>query len=111
MIRIFGIKNCDSCRRAISALPVTTEFIDVRRTPLSKTELSNFLNIFGEFLVNKKSKTWRDLDENNKALTQDKLITKFPTVMKRPVIQVNSEYFLGWSEKIEQNIKHKLDLL
>jgi arsenate reductase-like glutaredoxin family protein len=111
MIRIFGIKTCDSCKRAISALPVTAEFIDVRGTPLSKTELSKFLNIFGESLVNKKSKTWRDLDENSKALTQDKLITKFPTVMKRPVIQVNSEYFLGWSKNTEHNIKNQLNLL
>ena len=110
MIKIYGIKNCTACRQAKAFLPDCTDFIDVRNNPLTELQIISFFKIFGSKLINTKSKTWRDLDERNKSLTETQLLLDFPTVMKRPLIKIEEEYFLGWADEVKELISSKINI-
>jgi len=98
---IFGIKTCDTCRKAIKALPEAT-FRDIRESPLSDDERRILLSQFGDSLVNRASTTWRGLSDDEKAMDADTLLTAHPTLMKRPVIQHNGAWYLGWKAETQK---------
>ncbi|RAP40154.1 arsenate reductase [Rhodovulum viride] len=96
---IYGLKTCDTCRKAKAALeragkPVT--FHDVRAAPLPRAEIARFLQTLGPDLVNRRSTTWRELDEAARAADPLDLLEAHPTLMKRPVIEAEGRLFLGW---------------
>ena len=98
MINIYGLKNCDSCRKAIKYLKknnLSYEFIDIKNDLLKKNKIKEWLSVHDvDKVINKKSTTWRQLDQNIKekylidALT---ILEKFPTPIKRPFWEINSK--------------------
>ena len=98
-MKIYGIKTCDTCRKATKALP-DAEFVDIRATPLSKAELERFLAAFGNALVNTRSTTWRGMSEAERAAPPLEQLTAQPTLMKRPVIDDGTLY-LGWGKDVQ----------
>ncbi len=98
MTTLYGLKACDTCRKARQAFEkagLSLTFVDVRETPLSQTELDRFFAEFGDSLLNKKSTTWRGLDEIQRARDPLELLATHPTLMKRPVID-GKTLTLGW---------------
>jgi len=61
-MKLYGLKNCDTCRKALKALP-GAELVDVRADGVPEAVLQRALDRFGEALVNTRSTTWRGLDE------------------------------------------------
>lgn len=98
-MKIYGIKTCDSCRKALKALP-DAAFVDIRATPLSEAEMQRFLEAFGDALVNTRSTTWRGLSEDERAAQPLELLKAHPTLMKRPVIDDGTLY-LGWGKDVQ----------
>jgi len=101
---IYGLKTCDSCRKAKSALErmgKAVDFHDMRDDPLSREELARFLAALGPDLVNRRSTTWRGLDEVARAGDPLDLLEAHPTLMKRPVIEAGGQLHLGWNAKTE----------
>ena len=99
MLKLYGIKACDTCRKAkqvIEKAGKEVDFIDVRETPLTTDQLKQFLNECGEVLINRRSTTWRALDEIERQADPITLLTTHPTLMKRPVIQSETALTLGW---------------
>ena len=98
MINIYGLKNCDSCRKALRWLDdnnYSYEFFDFKKNSLTKNKIKEWLKVHGiNKVLNKKSTTWRQLDQNIKekylidALT---ILEKFPTLIKRPFWEINSK--------------------
>ena len=95
---IYGLKNCDTTRKAARALGVG-EVRDVRENPLDSSEIARFLGEFGEDLVNRKSTTWRGLDDAARTRPPADLLAEFPALMKRPLIDADGKLFLGWGEE------------
>ena len=98
MIIIYGINNCDSCKKAIQHFSDQAQFWDIRNFPLSKKILQKFVSVFGSDLINTRSKTWRTLSDDDKTLNTIDLIDKNPTVMKRPVIEHLGALSIGWND-------------
>ncbi len=99
-MKLYGIKTCDTCRKALKALENAghaVEFIDVRATPLAPATLTTFLDAFGDVLVNTRSTTWRGLDDTERQRPPMELLFEHPTLMKRPVIAAD-QLHLGWSK-------------
>ena len=95
---VYGLKNCDTCRKAMKALAAAghaPELRDVREAPLSDEERAAFLAAFGDALLNRASTTWRGLDEAERARPADELLAAHPALMKRPVIH-GKALTLGW---------------
>lgn len=99
-MRIYGLKTCDTCRKAIRALG-DAEFIDIREDPLSDDLKARALAAFGEDLVNRRSTTWRGLDEAERARAPADLLSDHPALMKRPLIEHEGQLYLGWSKEVQ----------
>ena len=102
-MKLYGLKTCDTCRKARQALEKageSVEFIDVREVPLSRAAVAQFFAAFGEDLVNRRSTTWRGLDESARKGAAVELILAHPTLMKRPVLKSEKATTLGWSAEI-----------
>ncbi len=107
MAEIFGLKTCDTCRKAIKALPDAT-FVDVRADGVAPEMLARAHDVFGDKLLNTRSTTWRGLDDSARAAPPLDLLAAHPTLMKRPLIVVGDRMFLGWSAATEAEVKAAL---
>ncbi|WP_417627083.1 arsenate reductase family protein [Pararhodobacter aggregans] len=98
-MQLWGLKACDTCRKALKALP-TAEFRDIRATPLTDAEIAVLLNEFEEALVNRASTTWRGLSEEERGHPSAQLLAQHPALMKRPVIRAGGIWYLGWTPAV-----------
>ncbi len=97
MIVVYGLKNCDSCRKAQKLLEAAGRpyrFHDLRADGLPADRLAQWLATAGwETLLNRRSTTWRDLPEAEKsgldAQAAARLLQRHPTLIKRPVSELD----------------------
>ncbi|WP_299146434.1 arsenate reductase family protein [uncultured Tateyamaria sp.] len=99
-MEIYGLKTCDSCRKAIKALP-QARFVDVRSEGVPDAVMAAARDTFGDALVNTRSTTWRGLDEAARRGTPEALLSEHPTLMKRPLIADGDRLFLGWTKDVQ----------
>ena len=93
---LYGLKTCDTCRKAMKALPGAT-FVDVRDEGLPDEVRDAALAAFGASLVNTRSTTWRGLSETERAASPQALLAAHPALMKRPLIRDDGgALHLGW---------------
>ncbi|EEE38427.1 ArsC family protein [Rhodobacteraceae bacterium KLH11] len=102
-MRLYGLKNCDTCRKALKSLP-DAEFVDVRAQGVPEPVLSAALEHFGKALLNTRSTTWRGLDEETRNQPVLELLQKHPTLMKRPLIEADDQMYLGWTSETRQGL-------
>ncbi len=95
-MRLFGLKNCDTCRKALKSLG-EVEFLDVRSDGVPEYVMSRAFETFGDALVNTRSTTWRGLNESERSRPSLELLAEHPALMKRPLIERDGELFLGWT--------------
>lgn len=107
MLVIYGLKNCDACRKALKSLP-GAKLVDVRETALPEDVMARAHQAFGAALTNTRSKTWRNLSAPDRQIAPERLIVLHPTLMKRPMIVVDNQLFLGWNETVARNVKAAL---
>lgn len=96
---IYGLKNCDTCRKALKALD-DAKLIDVRAEGIPQDRLAAAYSEFGEALVNTRSTTWRGLSEAERAAAPLDLLAANPALMKRPLIVQGSKMYLGWTAEV-----------
>lgn len=96
-MRLFGLKNCDTCRKALKQLPGLV-FVDVRSEGVPDDMMHQALGQFGDSLVNVRSTTWRGLTEEERKKSPLELLQAHPALMKRPLIERDGALFLGWSK-------------
>lgn len=94
---LYGLKTCDTCRKALKALENVT-FHDVRAEGLPKDLAKAALTRFGDALVNRQSTTWRGLSENVRARDALTVLEEYPALMKRPLIDDDGTLYLGWGK-------------
>lgn len=100
---LYGLKNCDTCRKALKALP-EARLVDVRAEGLPPEVLAKALERFGARLVNTRSTTWRGLSEEERAMAPEALLTRHPALMKRPLITRDAEIWLGWDKAVQAEL-------
>ena len=104
-MKLYGLKNCDSCKKALKALKSvgqSVEFIDFRATPVASEQLQKWLDEHGDaVLVNRKSTTWRGLDYQSREQPVLALLMANPALIKRPVIESVNNSFVGWTAEVQ----------
>lgn len=103
-MRFFGLKTCDTCRKAGKALAAAghqPEVIDVRADGIDPTDLAQIIAVFGDGAINRASTTWRGLSEAEKASDPSALLAAHPTLMKRPVIEHDGAWTIGWKADVQ----------
>lgn len=106
MIVVYGLKNCDSCRKAIAFLQARSRSCtlhDLRSDGLPVTALDEWLGRVGwEQVLNRRSTTWRGLPASAKepldAKTARRLLLDHPTLVKRPIVQAGDLLIVGFSK-------------
>ncbi len=103
-LTLYGLKTCDTCRKAIKALEAAGKdvaFVDLRADEPLSERLPGWLEAVGpKCLINTRSTTWRGLDEGDRARVQSDpagLLADHPTLIKRPVIETGGALHVGWT--------------
>ncbi|MBS6026863.1 MAG: ArsC family reductase [Haemophilus pittmaniae] len=104
MIIVYGIKNCDTVKKALKWLTeqnIEHKLHDYRVDGLDEQFLQQAEAQFGwEHLVNKRSTTWRNLDDAVKnrlsKTTALAVLAEHPTLIKRPIILQDGIALLGF---------------
>ena len=104
MITVYGLKNCDTCRKArkwLDAEGLAYRFHDVRADGLEQTDVDQWSAAVGwEVLLNRRGTTWRNLpDSVTKNVSDAKaraLMVEHPALIKRPVFLVGDEVIVGF---------------
>lgn len=102
-MELYGLKTCDTCRKARKALPEAA-FLDVREDGVPENVLDNALEKFGDDLLNTRSTTWRGLSEAERAGQPKDLLQAHPTLMKRPLIVADGQMYLGWKKDVQAQL-------
>ena len=95
MTTLYGLANCDTCRKArkwLDRFGVTHAFVDyrdVRQPPETLLQWRDAVDGW-EAMINKSSTTWRMLAPNRKAPGSDAewtlLLKEYPQLIRRPVV-------------------------
>ena len=107
MITIYGIKNCDTVKKArkwLEAEGLEHVFHDFRADGLDAGMMARFVDALGyEALLNTRGTTWRKLGDDAKvdmdAAKASRLMLSHEALIKRPVWQKGDEYRLGFAAK------------
>lgn len=102
---LYGLKNCDTCRKALKQLP-EARLVDVRGEGVPSEILSAALTQFGDRLINTRSTTWRGLSEEDRTAAPLALLQQHPALMKRPLIQVGGVLHLGWDKATQEALQN-----
>ena len=106
MIKVYGIKNCDSVKKALSFFKkhnLEYELHDFKTDPVSCDRVSSWLketNI--KTLFNSRSTTYRNLKlkaMNLDEAAQQEWLCKENLLIKRPVVEFNKKIIVGFNEE------------
>ncbi|MDW3119118.1 MAG: ArsC/Spx/MgsR family protein [Roseovarius pacificus] len=97
---LYGLKTCDTCRKALKSLP-DAQFVDVRADGVPQDVLKSAHAQFGAALLNTRSTTWRGLDDAERQRNPLELLSDHPTLMKRPLIESQGRLYLGWGKDVQ----------
>jgi arsenate reductase len=117
MITVYGIKNCDTCRKALKWLDaegIEARFHDFRADGLDAKDLDAWIAAAGwEAVLNKRGTTWRKLPkeqtDNADEGTARALMLEHPTLIKRPVFDLGSnDIVIGFKAPEQEKIRAAL---
>lgn len=104
MTTLFGIKNCDTIKKARRWLEEQGHeyhFHDVRADGLTDAVIDRWLEqVSWEILLNKRGTTWRILSpETQDSVSKETIVALFkehPTLIKRPVLERDGSVTVGF---------------
>jgi Spx/MgsR family transcriptional regulator len=106
MITLYGIRNCDTVRKArrwLAEHGVEYRFHDFRSDGISEELLAPWIGESGwEALLNRRGTTWRKLPEAERtAIDAERalqLMLEHPAIIRRPVLDTGDGLQIGFSE-------------
>lgn len=113
MLTIYGIKNCDTVKKArkwLEAEDVPHSFHDFRVDGIDDALMARFIEALGwEALLNTRGTTWRKLpDADREGVDSAKaaaLMVTHEALVKRPVWEKAGDFKLGFAPKDQDAIK------
>ncbi|MCT2530882.1 ArsC family reductase [SAR92 clade bacterium H921] len=112
MITLYGIKNCDTIKKARKWLTdnsVEYNFHDVRTDGIDAATLDGWIDQVGlETILNRRGTTWRKLDSDDQngvnRSNVTALLLKYPAIIKRPVLDLDGTITVGFKAEQYQTI-------
>lgn len=109
MLKIYGIKNCDTVKKALqwfSAHHIAYTFVDFKKKPVEKERVLDWMSKKSwKELVNTRGTTYRALSEDQKKNMTDEttalqIILEKNCIIKRPIIEYNNQLIVGFDEAL-----------
>ncbi|MEL0306509.1 MAG: Spx/MgsR family RNA polymerase-binding regulatory protein [Halieaceae bacterium] len=102
---LYGIPNCDSVRKArvwLETQQIDYQFVDFKNAPPSVATINSWLASVGAAqLVNRRSTTYRQLEEADKKVLDEgdtaSVLATHPTLIKRPVLDWKGQISVGFT--------------
>lgn len=115
-IKVWYLENCSTCQRILAELGLdssNSELINIKEQNISKSELElikNTLNCSYEDLFSKRAMKYKTLKDsfNSDEEFKEGILEEY-TFLKRPVIQIESDFFVGNSKKTVEFAKERLN--
>ena len=106
MITVYGIKNCDTMKKAFKWLDkqgIDYQFHDYKKEGVDAKTLAGWSKKVGwETLLNRRGTTWRKLPDKVKDNIDEKsalnIMQQQPAIIKRPVLKKGASYLVGFDE-------------
>jgi len=112
MIKIYGIPNCDTMKKARKWLDKNNleyEFHDYKKMGVPEKNLKQWVKSAGwENLLNKRGTTWRKLDDSLKNNINEssaiQVMLNNPSAIKRPIVESGKILLVGFKENEYKNL-------
>ena len=108
MNKIFYLESCSTCQRIIKELGITAdnfEMHEIKSTPMSEGDVDAMKDKAGSYeaLFSRRAMKYREMGLHEQNLSEKdyrKLILEEYTFLKRPVIWIGDELFVGNTKKV-----------
>ena len=116
MKKIYFLKTCDTCTRILNSINLEGFTIqEIKTEPITVEQLEEMQALSGSYeaLFSRRAKKYKQMDLKNQELSEKdirQLILDEYTFLKRPVIIVDSEIFIGNSKKNVEALMKKLPI-
>jgi Spx/MgsR family transcriptional regulator len=105
VITLYGIKNCDTVKKArkwLDLQKIDYTFHDFREDGLDSDAVEAWINELGwQNLLNRRSQSWKTLTEQARLNMDDeaalKAVLSHPTLIKRPLLDTGHQRYTGFS--------------
>ena len=118
MKKIYYLKTCNTCTRILKDLDLSedTEIQELKSNPVTNEQIENLKTLAGSYeaLFNKRAQLYKAYDLKNKTLSEDdykSYLLEHYTFLKRPVIVVGKQVFIGNSKATVEAAKTALNEL
>ena len=117
MITLFGIKNCDTIKKArnwLTQSAITYRFHDYRIDGLDELQLKQWSTELGwQQLLNTRGTTWRKLADAERADLDEaraiQLMLTYPALIKRPLLDTGAARYLGFDANTYEQIFNEMN--
>ncbi|QHI37730.1 Regulatory protein Spx [Kordia antarctica] len=106
MKKIYHLKTCNTCQRIIKDIQPTSDFVlqGIKEEEITVKQLEEMHALSGSYeaLFSKRAKLYKEMDLKNQDLNEKdykQYILEHYTFLKRPVIIVDDQIFIGNSAK------------
>ncbi len=104
MFKVYGIKNCDTMKKAFAWLEangVAYDFVDYKKDGVVPQHLHDWAARAGwQQLLNTRGMMWRRLSDDERADIDEAkalaLMTDYPTLIKRPLLDTGDALLVGF---------------
>jgi len=106
MKRIFYLSTCDTCKRILSSWNTDDiELQDIKTEPMTADQVDHMIGLTGsaEALFSKRARNYKELglkDQNLSDAQIRQFIIDEYTFLKRPVLVLDDQIFVGNSKKV-----------
>jgi Spx/MgsR family transcriptional regulator len=112
MIKIFGIPNCDTMKKARAWLAehgIDYEFHDYKKAGIDEATLRGWIAQVGwETLLNRRGMMWRKVPQEVRDTIDEetavRLMLETPSIVKRPVLETGRDLHVGFKPEQYQKI-------
>lgn len=112
MTKIYGIKNCDTMKKAFNWLDengIDYDFHDYKKEGADEAVLKQAITKHGwDSVINRRGTTWRKLPEDVKESMNEAdaiaVALENPSIIKRPLLVTNEKTYLGFKPETYSEI-------
>lgn len=113
--KIYYLSSCDTCKRILGELgPLDgIELIDIKSNPITEEQLKVMAGMAGNYeaLFSRRARLYKERNLGQKNLSEEEykeLILEHYTFLKRPVMVLNGQIYIGNSAKVVAAAKEAL---
>ncbi|WXA04231.1 ArsC/Spx/MgsR family protein [Mangrovimonas cancribranchiae] len=115
MMTFFYLKTCNTCTRIINELNLPSNVVmqDIKSEPITVKQLDEMHKLAGSYeaLFSKRAKLYKEMGLKDQTLTEKDFkhyILEHYTFLKRPVLLLENQIFIGNSKKTVEAAKQAI---